>query len=388
MAANAVVFVVSLLLSRADVVSLDARSVFSALGPSDDVVLFLGVLLPDAVLRDLEVWRLVTSAFLHAGIVHLVFNLLALNSLGPLLESTLGWRRFAMVYMGSALAGGAAEVLVSEGALGASGAIFGLLGAGLAIGFRGGADVDRARAFRSHFGRWAVYGLVFTFAVPNISIAGHLGGLAGGIVLGLALSPGPMLAGAPRAESTWTGVIATALLVLVPASFAAAIVTGLVAPSDASAPFTMSRWPVRYVASMRFRTLDLGRVGAPGFLIDVPDEWTDIPGSNPETIALEGRTVMNVVVYSWPAGDLSPREYLDAMSEEWGRLVPGTGTGSDVAAEGDFRNEDGGYASLIRVVKVEGGRFVVVTSAAHPNVGDVCRRSLFARVADSLRRRP
>jgi membrane associated rhomboid family serine protease len=386
-AANVVVFVASLLLSRGDVFSLDARSLFSFLGPSDDVVLFLGVLLPNAVLRDLEVWRLVTSAFLHAGIVHLLFNLLALHSLGPTLESNLGSRPFAIVYMGSALVGSAAELVVNQAGLGASGAIFGLIGAGLALGFRGVGDEDLPRGFRRRFGRWAFYNVIFTFTIPNISIAGHVGGLVGGIVLGFTFAPRSAFAETTRSEARWIRATATALLGLTPASFAAAIVMGFLAPSDTSAPFAMSRWPALYVERLPFRMLDLEDAGAPGFSIDVPARWQDVPASAPEAILVEGRTGMNVMVFAGPAGGWSPRQYLDSMPQEWGGLVPGTGSEGDTAAEGDFRQADGEYSTRVRVTKVEGDRFVVVTSAAHTSVDAVVRQRLFARVADSLRRR-
>lgn len=386
-AANIVVFVTSILLSRGDVFSLDARSLLSFLGPSDDVVLFLGVLHPDAVLRDLEVWRLVTSAFMHAGIVHLLFNLLALHSLGPTLESTFGSRHFAIVYMGSALVASAAELLVNQAALGASGAVFGLIGAGLAFGFRSGGDEDLKRGIRRRYGRWAFYNVIFTFTVPNISIAGHVGGLVGGIVLGFTFAPRSAFAETTRSEASWIRAMATALLGLTPASFAAAIVMGLLAPSDTSAPFAMSRWPALYVERMPFRRLDLEDAGAPGLSIDVPARWKDVPASAPEEILLEGRTGMNVMVFAGPAGGWSPRHYLDSMPQEWGVLVPGTRTESDTAAEGDFRQVDGEYSTRVRVSKVEGDRFVVVTSAAHTSVEAVVRKRLFARVADSLRRR-
>jgi rhomboid protease GluP len=82
-------------------------------------------------------WTLLSSAFLHIGLMHLLFNMAALLSFGPLLERVLGWRRYVVLYALSALGGGMAsalghEVIVSAGA---SGALWGLMvgGAGLAV---------------------------------------------------------------------------------------------------------------------------------------------------------------------------------------------------------------------------------------------------------------
>ncbi len=132
-----------------------------------------------------EWYRLITSAFLHASLIHLAFNMLMLWWFGQALEAALGRARFLGVYLVSALAGAAGALLLSGAfvlTVGASGAVFGILGAGLVLErrqiyvFGGGALVV------------VVLNIVFTFAVSNISIGGHLGGLAGGILAMLALS--------------------------------------------------------------------------------------------------------------------------------------------------------------------------------------------------------
>ncbi len=129
-------------------------------------------------------WRLVTSAFLHAGPIHLLFNMLALWWFGRALETYLGSGRYLSVYFASALAGAAGAVLLdpTTPTVGASGAVFGILGAGLVL--------ERSRIYV--FGGAAllivVFNLVFTFTIGNISIGGHIGGLIGGILSMLALS--------------------------------------------------------------------------------------------------------------------------------------------------------------------------------------------------------
>jgi membrane associated rhomboid family serine protease len=132
-----------------------------------------------------EWYRLITSAFLHASLIHLGFNMLMLWWFGQALEATLGRGRFLGVYLVSALAGSAGALLLSGpfvATVGASGAVFGILGAGLVL--------ERKQIYV--FGGGALFvvvlNLAFTFAVANISIGGHLGGLVGGIVAMLALS--------------------------------------------------------------------------------------------------------------------------------------------------------------------------------------------------------
>lgn len=132
-----------------------------------------------------EWYRLITSAFLHASIIHIAFNMLMLWWFGQALESALGRARFLGVYFVSALAGSAGALLLSGefvNTVGASGAVFGILGAGLVL--------ERKQVYV--FGGGALFVVIlnvaFTFAVSNISIGGHLGGLAGGMLAMLALS--------------------------------------------------------------------------------------------------------------------------------------------------------------------------------------------------------
>jgi membrane associated rhomboid family serine protease len=128
--------------------------------------------------------RLITAAFLHASPIHLAFNMLMLWWFGQALEAALGRGRFLGVYIVSALAGSAGALLLSPLSLtvGASGAVFGILGAGLVL--------ERKQIYV--FGGGALFivvlNIVFTFAISNISIGGHLGGLLGGILAMLALS--------------------------------------------------------------------------------------------------------------------------------------------------------------------------------------------------------
>ena len=126
---------------------------------------------------DGDLWRLLTSGFLHAGLVHLMFNAFALYVLGSMLEPAIGRLRFAIVYFVSLFTGSFGALLVEPDALtvGASGAIFGLMGAAVVVMRNRGIN-----PMESGLGLWLGINLVFTFAIPGISIGGHLGGLVGG----------------------------------------------------------------------------------------------------------------------------------------------------------------------------------------------------------------
>ena len=127
-----------------------------------------------------EWWRVVTSGFLHAGLLHLAFNMYFLYFLGTLLEPEIGKLRFAAIYFVSLLGGSFGALLISPNAVtvGASGAVFGLMGAAiLAMRARG---ID---PMQSGLGITLLLNLGITVLIPNISIGGHIGGLvAGGIV--------------------------------------------------------------------------------------------------------------------------------------------------------------------------------------------------------------
>ena len=131
-----------------------------------------------------EWYRLVTSGFVHANLLHLGSNMLVIWIAGAQLEPVLGRTRFTLLYFASLLAGSAGALLVTPNTLtiGASGAAFGLLGA-LAIGMRHrGIDI-----WRSGIGPLIAINLVITVAVPGISLGGHVGGLIGGLAAGWVL---------------------------------------------------------------------------------------------------------------------------------------------------------------------------------------------------------
>lgn len=153
---------------------------------------------------DGEWYRLLTSAFLHYGPMHIVFNMWALYVIGPPLEVALGRLRFTSLYLMSALGGSVAVYLLSTlngQTAGASGAVFGLFGATFVIGKKLNMDT-----------RWVIgliaINLVITFVVPNISWQGHLGGLVTGAAIATAY------AYAPRKNRTAIQIVALVGLLL------------------------------------------------------------------------------------------------------------------------------------------------------------------------------
>ena len=133
---------------------------------------------------DGDYWRIVTAGFLHAGFFHLLFNMFSLWILGSLLEPAIGQVRFALIFFVSLLAGSFGALVVDPNSLtvGASGGIFGLMGAAVVVMRNRGIN-----PMESGLGVWLGINLLFTFAIPGISIGGHLGGLIGGALAALVM---------------------------------------------------------------------------------------------------------------------------------------------------------------------------------------------------------
>jgi membrane associated rhomboid family serine protease len=130
-----------------------------------------------------QYWRLLTSGFLHENLLHIGFNMYLLYLLGMMLEPALGSLKFAAIYFTSLLAG-SFGALFATGApsLGASGAIFGLMGAAV-IELR----ARRMSVMESGIGGLIIINLIFSFTFANISVGAHIGGLIGGTLAGLAI---------------------------------------------------------------------------------------------------------------------------------------------------------------------------------------------------------
>jgi membrane associated rhomboid family serine protease len=127
-----------------------------------------------------EYYRLITSGFVHSGLIHLLFNMYVLWWLGNLMEPGLGRARFIGIYFASMLGGAAGALLLDPDKLtvGASGAVFGLMAAAFVMQRARGID-----PMQSGIGPVILLNLGITFVVPNISIGGHVGGLVAGAIV-------------------------------------------------------------------------------------------------------------------------------------------------------------------------------------------------------------
>jgi membrane associated rhomboid family serine protease len=148
---------------------------------------------PDIVLREIvgvadgEYYRLLTAAFLHGSVIHIALNMYALYLFGPPLEAAFGRARFLALYLVSALGGSAASYAVAAyntPSLGASGAVFGLLGAFFVVNRRLGRDSGGLIVL-------LVINLAYGFLVPNIDWRAHLGGLVTGALCAAVIAYAP-----------------------------------------------------------------------------------------------------------------------------------------------------------------------------------------------------
>lgn len=161
-------------------------------------VFLLGLLFGDTLIVDYgmqpatialqgEWWRLMTAAFLHAGLLHIAFNMYVLWILGPTLESLFGHARFLVLYLVSALGGSVASYAFSPPniiGVGASGAVFGLMAALLVVGKKHQRDVTQVLVLLA-------INIVIGFLAPGIDWRAHLGGAATGALVAAAMAYAP-----------------------------------------------------------------------------------------------------------------------------------------------------------------------------------------------------
>lgn len=138
-----------------------------------------------------EVWRLFTAMFLHIGVIHLLFNLYALNALGPLVESYFGHARFTAIYLIGGLFGSLASYAFSPApSAGASGAVFALAGSITVYFLRYRENYGaRGRAILNNMFLVIGINLVFGLSQAGIDNWGHIGGLIGGALVTAGLLP-------------------------------------------------------------------------------------------------------------------------------------------------------------------------------------------------------
>ena len=189
-----IVYVLTLLLAAPGEIDFTPGLGFLSAG---DILIRFGASGATPVYQEGHWWTLLSAGWLHLGILHLGFNMLALRNLGPGMVHLYGASRSILIYFASCVTGFLASSTVgyflpglpwgfagSRYTLGASASIFGIYGAILYYGRRGGNSAIRDMAIQ-----WIFFGVIFGFAMPGIDNWAHLGGLAGGYLASMWLDP-------------------------------------------------------------------------------------------------------------------------------------------------------------------------------------------------------
>jgi rhomboid protease GluP len=154
---------------------------------SDAAMVAMGAIVPGLVQRG-ELWRLIASMFLHGGWLHWLANSWALYQLGTLYEVLFGSKRFTLVYFATGICAGIASSMYNHGpAVGASGAVFGIMGAFIFSIWRSPLYRHQpwSRGLIGQLVFWIVINIAIGYSLPFIDNVAHIGGLVSGLILGL-----------------------------------------------------------------------------------------------------------------------------------------------------------------------------------------------------------
>jgi membrane associated rhomboid family serine protease len=181
----------------ADMSGVGSGGLMTLLAPSGSSLFLFGASGALPVVRYGRWWSVLSASWLHGGILHIAFNMMSIRDLGPAVSHLYGGARTIIIYTAAGAAGFLLSSLIgaylpflpgflrgSTLTVGASAGIFGLLGAVLHYGYRGGSAHLREAATR-----WIIMGLAFGFFMPRIDNWAHLGGLAGGYLASFWLDP-------------------------------------------------------------------------------------------------------------------------------------------------------------------------------------------------------
>ena len=182
-AACVVLYVVSLILDPLAVLRPKGFDILSPTGRALDALGMTGSL----AWAEGRWWTLLTAIYLHGGILHIIFNVLWIRQLGPEIEQLYGPARLVVIFTVSGIAGFVVSNSIGVPfTIGASGSIFGLLGAIVAFGRKRGGVFGRM--VLRQYGQWALVLFVLGFFMQGVNNWAHAGGFAGGFLTGLALS--------------------------------------------------------------------------------------------------------------------------------------------------------------------------------------------------------
>jgi len=176
----------------------------SMLAPSGEILNRLGAMHPYWLIYQGQWWRVVNPIFLHGGLLHVGFNCYVLSAIGPLIEAATGRRRFLVLFVGTGIVSfvfsAAWALVVRHWSLGASGALFGLIGYGIVAGFRSPGGFLRQVAPR--LAMWALINFLLGLGLGFVDNAAHLGGLLAGAASGLVIGGEP--SASPGVDRLWT----------------------------------------------------------------------------------------------------------------------------------------------------------------------------------------
>ena len=178
---------------------------------TDDLIYLGAYYLP--ALKAGQLWRHATAVFLHIGLLHLGFNMVALAQIGPAVEETFGRARMLLLFLATGVTGFAACQALGMRAVsaGASGAIMGLCGAAAGWGQRDGTSAGKA--VRNHMLKWAAYTMIFGLMIRANNVA-HAAGFFSGAALGFFMPPRWLRRGFVRGTDVAIGVVSLTALVI------------------------------------------------------------------------------------------------------------------------------------------------------------------------------
>src|SRR5688572_7418781 len=152
------------------------------------ILTYLGAIWAPLILGEGQYWRLLSAMFLHGSALHLLLNLIALFQLGSLYELMFGTKRFTVIYFVTGLVASLTSMFITGGpSVGASGAVFGIMGAFI-FSIRRSPRWRHERAARGIVGQlifWVVANIAIAWQIPQIDLAAHMGGLIAGLILGI-----------------------------------------------------------------------------------------------------------------------------------------------------------------------------------------------------------
>ncbi|WP_437280409.1 rhomboid family intramembrane serine protease [Sorangium sp. So ce375] len=269
--------------------------------------------------RSGELYRLLASAFLHADPVHLFVNMLALWSFGPMLEALLGPRRFILLYGASALGGALASTMLEDRwSVGASGAIWGLMTAGIGVALRPHGLLPPAMIAQMRSRAWLPLGLnlVYSFQ-PGVDLLAHLGGGVVGFALVVTVLPRGLTPVEQRRSAADAEPRPRPLLTAAAALTAAAMALSVAAALAAGRPWELLAPPA----------LTRTAVADTGLTLDLPEALAstasveDIAGVRFHTYGQRPRTPVVFQVAVFPLEGEVPPDQLDAFVEQERRVL-------------------------------------------------------------------